>query len=98
MIIEKKLEEMGLTLPEYPEGQGVFDHVKEFGPNLAYVAGCGPEINGVLHWPCRQRSYHGASKGVCCGLYAKLSSCFTIAFRRFGSHQTVCKNDGLRCL
>ena len=53
MIIEKKLEEMGLTLPEYPEGQGVFDHVKEFGPNLAYVAGCGPEINGVLS---KQRS------------------------------------------
>ena len=92
MIIEKKLEEMGLTLPEYPEGQGVFDHVKEFGPNLAYVAGCGPEINGVLKYTGR------VDKGVCCGLYAKLSSCFTIAFRRFGSHQTVCKNDGLRCL
>ena len=53
MIIEKKLEEMGLTLPEYPEGQGVFDHVKEFGPNLAYVAGCGPEINGVLKYTGR---------------------------------------------
>ena len=90
MIIEKKLEEMGLTLPEYPEGQGVFDHVKEFGPNLAYVAGCGPEINGVLKYTGRVDKEVTMEQAKECAV--------DCTFRRFGSHQTVCKNDGLRCL
>ena len=46
MDVNQRLKELGLKLPERPEGGGTYAHVKEFGLNLAYVAGCGPELDG----------------------------------------------------
>ena len=52
MHIEEKLEQMGMELPNAPEGGEGYVHVKEFGDKLVYVSGCGPEING-------KTDYHG---------------------------------------
>lgn len=41
MNIEKKLTEMGLTLPPPPPRGGLYKSCKQFGTNLAYVSGCG---------------------------------------------------------
>ena len=46
--IEKKLQELGLTLPEPPKKAGVYVPVKEFGSSLAYVSGCLPIIEGTI--------------------------------------------------
>ena len=53
MDVNERLEALGLKLPLYPEGNNIFIHVKEFGENLAFVAGCGPELNGVLKYKGR---------------------------------------------
>ena len=46
MNIEKKLEELGLTLPPPPPRGGLYKSCKLFGGNLAYVSGCGCNIPG----------------------------------------------------
>ena len=46
MQIEKRLQELGYTLPEAPKKGGVYTPVKEFCNNLAYVSGCVPLIDG----------------------------------------------------
>ena len=46
--VEQKLRELGYALPARPEGGGSYVHVKEFGDGLAYVSGCGPELDGTL--------------------------------------------------
>lgn len=46
--VEQKLRELGYALPARPEGGGSYVHVKEFGDGLAYVSGCGPELDGAL--------------------------------------------------
>ena len=46
--VEQKLRELGYALPARPEGGGSYVHVKEFGDGLAYVSGCGPELDGEL--------------------------------------------------
>ncbi|RGY98680.1 RidA family protein [Clostridium sp. AM58-1XD] len=51
--INHLLNELGIVLPEQPEGTGVFNHVTPFGDHLIYVAGCGPEINGELKYKGR---------------------------------------------
>jgi len=48
MCVYEKLKELGVELPQIPPKAGVFVFVKEFGNKLAYVSGCGPDINGVL--------------------------------------------------
>ena len=48
MCVYEKLKELGLELPKMPHKAGVFLFVKEFGDGLAYVSGCGPDINGEL--------------------------------------------------
>jgi enamine deaminase RidA (YjgF/YER057c/UK114 family) len=46
--VEKRLNELGYTLPEPPGRQGVYVPYKIFGGGkLAYVSGCGPMIGGV---------------------------------------------------
>ena len=40
--IEKKLAEMGLSLPEAPGKGGVYSCVKPLGDKLYYFSGCGP--------------------------------------------------------
>ena len=41
-----KLKELRLTLPEPPQKGGVYTQCVEFGSNLVYVSGCGPDMNG----------------------------------------------------
>ena len=48
MCVYEKLKELGMELPQMPPKAGVFVFVKEFGHKLAYVSGCGPDMNGVL--------------------------------------------------
>lgn len=48
MKIEKKLAEMGLTLPQPPARGGLYTPAKPFGNNLVYVSGCGPSIGGAI--------------------------------------------------
>lgn len=47
MNAEKKLQELGYTLPEPPKKGGVYVPVKEFCNNLAYASGCVPLIDGT---------------------------------------------------
>ncbi|MDF2521950.1 MAG: endoribonuclease [Clostridia bacterium] len=42
--VNKRLEELGITLPEAPAKGGVYTPCKKFGDNLYYVSGCGPII------------------------------------------------------
>ena len=46
MQIEKRLQELGFTLPEPPTKAGVYVPVKEFCKGMACVSGCLPIING----------------------------------------------------
>ena len=48
MQIEKRLQELGYTLPEAPKKGGVYVPVKEFCNKMAYVSGCVPIINGEI--------------------------------------------------
>ena len=48
MQIEKRLQELGYTLPEAPKKGGVYVPVKEFCNNMAYVSGCVPIIDGKI--------------------------------------------------
>jgi len=45
MIIEKRLEELGVVLPEVPPLAGMYKRVRQVG-NLLYVSGQGPTLNG----------------------------------------------------
>ena len=47
MQIEKRLEELGHTLPNPPTKGGIYMPVKEFCSGMACVSGCLPIINGV---------------------------------------------------
>ena len=49
MCVYEKLKELGIELPQMPHKAGVFVFVREFGDKLAYVSGCGPDVNGVLY-------------------------------------------------
>ncbi len=44
--VEKKLNELGLTLPQPPAKGGAYAPAKEFGEGLYYVSGCGPSLDG----------------------------------------------------
>ena len=46
MQTEKRLTELGLTLPGTPKAAGTYVLVKEFCCNMAYVSGCLPIIDG----------------------------------------------------
>ena len=48
MNIEKKLTELGLTLPPPPPRGGLYKSCKQFGTNLAYVSGCGCSIEASV--------------------------------------------------
>ncbi|MCL2589037.1 MAG: RidA family protein [Oscillospiraceae bacterium] len=48
MCVYEKLKALGVELPQMPPKAGVFVFVREFGDKLAYVSGCGPDVNGVL--------------------------------------------------
>lgn len=40
------LKEKGITLPTPPPKGGVYTPVQEFGTNLLYCSGCGPDLSG----------------------------------------------------
>lgn len=42
--VYEKLNEMGITLPAPPPKGGVYTPVQEFGENLLYCSGCGPDL------------------------------------------------------
>ena len=46
MKIEQKLQELGITLPTPPNRAGLYRQSREFGGNLVYVSGCGPDLEG----------------------------------------------------
>lgn len=46
MNIQEKLKKYQLTLPAVPGKGGTYSPVKEFGTNLIYLSGCGPNIDG----------------------------------------------------
>lgn len=43
MNIYDNLEKLGYKLPEAPAKGGIYPPLKEFGNNLAYISGCGPQ-------------------------------------------------------
>lgn len=45
--VEKKLQELGLTLPPPPAKGGLYVSAKRFGGNLVYISGCGPSTDGT---------------------------------------------------
>lgn len=48
MNVYEKLKEMNITLPAPPPKGGVYTPVQEFGNNLLYCSGCGPDLgNGT---------------------------------------------------
>jgi len=40
------MKEKGIVLPEPPPKGGVYTPVQEFGTNMLYCSGCGPQVNG----------------------------------------------------
>ena len=44
MNVYDVLKEKGITLPAPPPKGGVYTPVQEFGPNLLYCSGCGPDL------------------------------------------------------
>ena len=46
MNVNENLKKHNLTLPPVPEKGGLYVPVREFGDNLVYVSGCGPNIEG----------------------------------------------------
>lgn len=42
--VYEKLKEKGITLPAPPPKGGVYTPVQEFGTNLLYCSGCGPDL------------------------------------------------------
>ena len=46
MDVNKRLEQLGILLPEAPNRAGLYVQTKEFGERMVYVSGCGPDLNG----------------------------------------------------
>lgn len=47
MDIYKRIEDMGIVIPDPPKRGGVYEPIKTFGKNFAYVSGCGNIIKGT---------------------------------------------------
>lgn len=47
MDINERLKELEVELPILPKKAGLYMQCKEFGKNLVYVSGCGPDLSGV---------------------------------------------------
>ncbi len=48
MNLEKALQQYQLTLPNPPAKGGIYSPVREFGQNLCFSSGCGPNIVGEM--------------------------------------------------
>lgn len=44
MDVYLRMKELGIQLPEVPQAGGLYAPANEFGPNLVYISGCGPEV------------------------------------------------------
>ena len=44
MDVYDRMKELGISLPKAPAKGGVYAPLKQFGPGLVYVSGCGPNI------------------------------------------------------
>lgn len=44
-LVEKRLEENGITLPNAPQKGGLYSPCVKYVENLVYVSGCGPNID-----------------------------------------------------
>ena len=47
---ENALKKHGLSMPNPPAKGGIYEPVKEFGPNFCYLSGCTPTFNGEVRW------------------------------------------------
>ena len=46
--LDDTLKKYGLVMPNPPGRAGIYEPVKEFGPNFCYLSGCTPTYNGEL--------------------------------------------------
>jgi hypothetical protein len=44
IYLEESLKKHGLAMPSPPEKGGIYEQVKEFGPNFCYLSGCTPHF------------------------------------------------------
>lgn len=47
MDVSKRLEDLNIELGESPAKGGIYDPCRFFSDKLAYISGCGPQVNGV---------------------------------------------------
>lgn len=66
MSIDDKLKELDISLPQPPRRAGVYVQSKPFAPNMVYVSGCGPDLNGE----CVLKGRLGAEIDVTTGQHA----------------------------
>ena len=50
MDIYKKMDQLGITLPETPGLGGVYSQIKEFGGTLCYISGTGPNTGNSVQF------------------------------------------------
>jgi len=48
--LDETLKKYGLVMPNPPAKAGIYEPVKEFGPNFCYLSGSTPTFNGELRW------------------------------------------------
>jgi enamine deaminase RidA (YjgF/YER057c/UK114 family) len=48
--LDDVLKKHGLSMPNPPAKGGIYEPVKEFGPNFCYMSGCTPSFNGEVRW------------------------------------------------
>ena len=48
--LEEALKKYNLSMPNPPGRGGIYDPVKEFGPNFCFLSGCTPTFNGEDRW------------------------------------------------
>ena len=68
-----KLKAMGVVLPEPPQKAGAYTQCVQFGKNLVYISGCGPDLNGneILKGKLGDMSIEqGQEAARCCALNA----------------------------
>ena len=53
MNLEAALKKHGLTMPNPSPKHGIYESVREFGPNLCCLSGCTSSINGQEAWTGR---------------------------------------------
>ncbi len=72
MDLKQALQKHNLTMPAAPSKGGVYTPAREFGENLCYLSGCGPNIpGGTVYTGKLGREYtvkEGQEAARCCAL------------------------------